>query len=314
MPEISVIMLTYNRENLVSRAIESILNQSFKDFEYIIVDNGSDDNSGKIADEYALKDNRIRVVHKDKGNIGSGRNAGLDLARGKYVTFIDDDDIAYEDMLEFLYELAEKNDADVSLCGSYKEERNKIVPNCVFSEFVLMDAKTAVVELLRRKKYNAASPTKLWRRKLFNTIRFLNTGKYDDITVIYKLFAEADRIAAQGIPKYCFSRHQGNNSACTTNDRLLNPRQINEYLRAFKERTKYLSKKLPQIAGYVQYSEWSYMISICNKIHVNELNNCASSLCVIETELIKYFNEFYYSIYIHDFEKSFMDKYIKILL
>ena len=76
MPKISVIMLTYNREKLVNRAIESILNQTETDFEFIIVDNGSSDNSGKIADEYAKRDSRIKVIHREKGNIGSGRNTG----------------------------------------------------------------------------------------------------------------------------------------------------------------------------------------------------------------------------------------------
>lgn len=74
---ISVIMLTYNRESFVSRAIESILAQTYRDFEFIVVDNGSTDRSGQIADEYAKKDNRIRVIHRERGNIGSGRNTGL---------------------------------------------------------------------------------------------------------------------------------------------------------------------------------------------------------------------------------------------
>ena len=89
---ISVIMLTYNRESMVGRAIESILNQTYRDFEYIIVDNGSDDRSGEIADAYAAKDPRIKVLHIEKSNIGTGRNIGLDAATGEYITFIDDDD------------------------------------------------------------------------------------------------------------------------------------------------------------------------------------------------------------------------------
>ena len=89
---ISIIMLTYNREEFVGRAIESILSQTYRDFEYIIVDNGSTDRSGEIAEQYAKKDSRIRVIHKERGNIGSGRNTGLDAARGDEIAFIDDDD------------------------------------------------------------------------------------------------------------------------------------------------------------------------------------------------------------------------------
>ena len=83
---ISVIMLTYNRERLVPRAIESILNQTYQDFEFLIVDNGSTDKSGKIADTYARQDTRIRVIHRERGNIGAGRNTGLDTARGELST------------------------------------------------------------------------------------------------------------------------------------------------------------------------------------------------------------------------------------
>ena len=99
-PEISVSMLTYKREICVGRAIESIISQSFQDFEFIIVDNGSTDHSGKIAEKYAKEDPRIQVVHIPKSNIGMGRNVGLDAARGTYITFIDDDDVAERDMLE----------------------------------------------------------------------------------------------------------------------------------------------------------------------------------------------------------------------
>lgn len=115
---ISVIMLTYNREKLVSRAIESILDQTEKNFEFIIVDNGSTDSSGKIADDYAKKDKRIKVIHRKKGNIGAGRNTGLDASIGEYVTFIDDDDYAEPDFLEFLYKLSMESNADVSICGA----------------------------------------------------------------------------------------------------------------------------------------------------------------------------------------------------
>ena len=97
---ISVIMLTYNRENFINRAIESILNQTFQDFEFIIVDNGSTDKSGQIAEEYAKRDKRIRVIHRERGNIGAGRNTGLDVAKGNYIAFIDDDDWAEPDFLE----------------------------------------------------------------------------------------------------------------------------------------------------------------------------------------------------------------------
>lgn len=307
---ISVIMLTYNRENMVGRAIESILNQSYRDFEFIIVDNGSDDRSGEIADTYAIKDDRIKVIHITKSNIGTGRNTGLDAAKGEYITFIDDDDTAEPDMLEFLYGLAKEQDADISLSGSIKEVNGEFLPNCMFDEKLVMTPEEAVITLLKRKKYNAAMPSKLMRRELFDKIRFCTEGKYDDITVVYKYFAEAKKVVAYGLPKYCFWRHSGNNSAFTTNDLLLTPEQLDEYFEAFRERTEYLSEKLPDIADYAQYSEWSYMISMCNKIEKNHLQQCSKQLAFVKKELTTHYEEFYNSPYIEEFEKEFMRKYI----
>ena len=120
--KISVIMLTYNRENLVGNMIESILAQTFRDFEFVIVDNGSTDRSGAVADEYAARDARIRVIHRARGNIGSGRNTGLDAARGEYIAFIDDDDWLETDYLQFLLNLIEENDADIAMCSAAGRE------------------------------------------------------------------------------------------------------------------------------------------------------------------------------------------------
>ena len=310
MVKVSVIMLTYNREALVGRAIESILAQTMQDFEYIIVDNGSTDRSGDIAEEYAKKDARIRVLHIPKSNIGTGRNAGLDAAKGEYITFIDDDDTAEPDMLEFLYELAKEAGAEISFCGSTKEVEGEFLPNCMFEEKLVMTPEEAVIMLLKRKKCNAAMPTKLVKRELFDDIRFLPEGKYDDIRATYKYFACANKVAAHGVPKYCFWRHPGNNSAFTTNDLLLTPEQLDEYFDAFRERTEFLSAKLPKIADYAQYSEWSYMISMCNKISRNNLVSCQKQLEFVKRELTEHYEEFYESEYIEEFEKEFMRKYI----
>lgn len=311
MVKVSVIMLTYNREALVGRAIESILAQTMEDFEYIIVDNGSTDKSGEIAEEYAKKDVRIRVLHIPKSNIGTGRNAGLDVAKGEYITFIDDDDTAEPDMLEFLYGLAKEAGAEISVCGSVKEADGELSPNCVFEEKLIMTPEEAVVTLLERKKIKTGMPAKLVKRELFEKVRFPEEGKYEDIRTTYKYFAIANRVVALGSPKYRVLRHIGNNSAFTTNDVLLTPEQLDEYFDAFRERTEFLSTKLPKIADYAQYSEWSYMISMCNKISRNNLVSCQKQLEFVKKELTEHYDEFYGSEYIEEFEKEFMRKYIR---
>lgn len=298
---ISVIMLTYNRENLVSRAIESILRQTYRNFEFIIVDNGSTDRSGQIAEEYAAKDNRIRVIHRERGNIGSGRNAGLDAAQGDYITFIDDDDWAEPDFLEFLLHLLQENSADVSICGAADK---------VFNEKKTMNAEEALIELMWRKKYNMAFPTKLFRRELIENLRFPEEGTYDDIALMYRLLAEAKTVAYHGLPKYTFYRHSGNNSAWTTDHSLLTPETLEEYLSAYRVRTEWLSEKFPDSASTWQYFEWSFMISMVEKISRLGLHTCERIQKQLIQELSAHQGEFLTCPEILEFEKQWTNEYV----
>jgi len=294
-------MLTYDREAMVSRAIESILAQTYRDFEFIIVDNGSTDRSGRIADEYAAEDDRIRVFHRAKGNIGSGRNAGLEAAQGDYAAFIDDDDWAEPDFLSFLLGLLEENDADVAICGAAGR---------AFDEKKVMTAEEALVELMRRKKYNMAFPTKLFRRKLMDHLRFPEDGVYDDIALMYKLLAEAQVVAYHGLPKYTFYRHEGNHSAWTTNHKLLTPETLDEYLRAYRTRTEWLSGKFPDSAAAWRYFEWSFMISMVEKIHRLKIPGCEKQLVRITGELQAHREEFLNTSELQPFERDWLIQYI----
>lgn len=300
-PKISVIMLTYNREALVGRAIESILAQTEPSFEFIIVDNGSGDNSGKIADEYAAKDSRIKVIHRERGNIGSGRNTGLDAVQGEYVAFIDDDDWTEPDFLEFLYNLAVENNAEVAICGAADK---------IFDEKKVMTAEEALIELMWRKKYNMAFPTKLFSRRLADMLRFPEDGAYDDIALMYRLLAEAKGVAYHGLPKYTFYRHENNNSAWTTNHSLLNAETLDEYLYAYRTRTEWLSKRFPNSAAAFRYFEWSFMISMVEKVHRLNLQGCEKQLEHMEQELKMHREEFMNAPEILEFEKEWMEKYI----
>ena len=111
--KISIIMPVYKVEEYVGKAIESILAQTFTEFEFLIVDDGTPDRSGEICDQYAKKDQRIQVIHKENGGAPSARNTAIDIAQGKYVYFLDSDDWAEPQMLADMYELAEKHQAQL---------------------------------------------------------------------------------------------------------------------------------------------------------------------------------------------------------
>lgn len=104
-PLISVIVPCYNVEEYLPKCIESILNQTYRNLEILLVDDGSPDNCGRICDEYAAKDSRIRIIHKKNGGLSDARNAALDVMTGEYVTFIDSDDYVSDDYVEYLYKI-----------------------------------------------------------------------------------------------------------------------------------------------------------------------------------------------------------------
>ena len=116
MPTVSVIVPVYKVEQYLPRCIDSILRQSFADFELILVDDGSPDNCGKICDEYASKDGRIHVIHQKNAKLSAARNAGLEIAQGKWVTFIDSDDWIHKDFLRILLS-GELDDTDIVICS-----------------------------------------------------------------------------------------------------------------------------------------------------------------------------------------------------
>ena len=299
---ISVIMLTYNRERIVGRAIESILGQTYQDFEFIIVDNGSTDRSGQIADEYAAEDSRIRVIHRERGSIGAGRNTGLDAAKGEYIAFIDDDDVPDPDFLEFLHNLAEENRADIAICGATWAN---------IDEKRVMDAEQAVELLLRRKHYNVAFPTKLFRREMFDKHRFLENSRYDDIDLMPKMIADANIVAYHGLSKYHFDRHGGNHSAWTQNHKLLDAETLREYLKVYRERTAWLTEKFPDKAELWNYFNWSFMISMTEKIIRLEISGCEEQLADMKHELRTHREAFLNSPEILEFEREWMERYVE---
>lgn len=188
--KISIIMPVYNVEKYVGKAINSILTQTFTEYEFLIVDDGTKDRSGEICDKYAKKDARIRVIHKENGGAPSARNTAIDIAKGKYVYFMDADDWAASTMLADMYELAEKNDAQLVVCGYYIDtyygkkhltekicEDNRIFTNAqefreesyrYFDHNMLYTPWNKLYRMDMLQKYNLKFPDTMWDDFPFN--------------------------------------------------------------------------------------------------------------------------------------------------
>lgn len=148
MPEVSIIVPVYKAEKYLNRCVDSILAQTFTDWELLLIDDGSPDRSGEICDEYAKKDFRIRVIHKENGGVSSARQRGLDEAVGEYTIHVDSDDWVEPNMLEELYKKAKQDDADIVICDYFNNIGTKqtICRQCPSS----LEPKQVLIELFQQ--------------------------------------------------------------------------------------------------------------------------------------------------------------------
>ena len=171
MPLISVIVPVYKVEPYLERCVNSIINQTYKNLEIILVDDGSPDNCGKICDELAIKDNRIRVIHKENGGLSSARNAGLDIATGDYITFVDSDDYIENDYLFYLLNALINSNSDIAICGMKTiDESEKIISIDAFLSNEIFNVKEIFEKILLPLK--TAAWGKLFSKKIISNYRF----------------------------------------------------------------------------------------------------------------------------------------------
>lgn len=180
---ISVIVSVYNVEDYIARCVESIQGQSYQDIEIILVDDGSTDNSGRMCEEYAKQDNRIRVVHKANGGNASARNAGIDVAKGDYLTFVDSDDFIDSKALENMITVALSENASIVSCGVITHRLDGEETIQCSETYRVMDRKETLEMLFSRQKdMNMSACTKLFSNSLFREegLRFNNDVIHED--------------------------------------------------------------------------------------------------------------------------------------
>ena len=161
--DVSVVIPVYQAEKYINRCLDSLLEQTLKNFELILIDDGSKDNSGKICDEYSRKDSRIKVFHKDNEGVSKARQVGLDLSKGKYVIYVDPDDWVEKDYLESLYNKAVSENADMVICDFWGEYQGK---SLYFSQKPSIENSRTVLEEFF-PYHNGCTWNKLVRRELF---------------------------------------------------------------------------------------------------------------------------------------------------
>ena len=192
-PKISVIVPVYKVESYLRKCLDSIVGQTYKNLEIVLVDDGSPDGCGAICDEYAARDRRIRVIHQENGGLSVARNAGLRIASGEYLGFVDSDDWIEPEMYGYLLGRAVEHDADIAVCGQVEHWRRRCFCRNWDREYVF-DQASAMEALLRNDVMQNHVWDKLWKRELFDGIRFPEGRTYEDIAILHRLFERAERV------------------------------------------------------------------------------------------------------------------------
>lgn len=200
---ISIIVPVYNVEEYLNRCIDSILLQTYNNIEILLIDDGSLDKSSQICDEYMKKDKRIKVIHKKNGGLSDARNVGIDIARGKYITFIDSDDSVEKDLVEYLYKLVINFNTKMSICSHRvifdEGKRIKVLGN---GKEEKLTSKECIKKMLYHKQVDTSAWAKLYNRNLFNDIRYPKGMLFEDIGTTYKFFLKSRFIACGYLAKY----------------------------------------------------------------------------------------------------------------
>ena len=208
MPKLSIIVPVYKVEPYIHKCVDSILNQTFTDFEIILVDDGSPDNCGKICDEYAQKDKRVRVIHKENGGLSDARNAGIDVAVGKIIGFVDSDDwieaYMYAEMLSYM----EENNLDIVCADTNQVKEGKVKFKPRYSKNKIWSRNEAVCEILNGTLDNAAW-NKIYKRNVIGDVRYPKGRIYEDVATTYKFISNSQKVGYISKAYYNYLKRKG---------------------------------------------------------------------------------------------------------
>ena len=209
LPLISVIVPVYNADKYLKKCLDSIINQTYRNLEIILIDDGSTDNSGKICNEYTKKDGRIIVAHLDNCGVSSARNYGLEIAKGEYIGFVDSDDYISEKMFEILFNVIQNDGSDMACCNyiqinedgiPFEGQPLPIQDGCI-------GMKEAVECFISWGGYYVVPVNKLYKAEIFHALTFPVGKRYEDLYIIYEIIKQCKKISHINKALYYYVRN-----------------------------------------------------------------------------------------------------------
>ena len=277
---ISIVIPVYNVEKYLERCLQSVVDQTYKDIEIILVDDGSTDESKIICDLYESNDSRIKVIHKENGGLSDARNAGIDIAKGKYISFIDSDDYVEKDYIKSMYDAIKKDNSDISVSlHVIKYENGKTKFKFENQCDKIVNAKQALEMMLYDDGLDLSAWGKLYKTVFFNNIKFPKGRIFEDAATTYKLMDKAEKISL--VNQYLYNYMIRNNSISSGK---FNEKKM-DLISSTKEMSDFVSQKYPDLQRACDRRlMYAYLSTITQLAKSNE----QKKYCDLKKELMTY--------------------------
>ena len=275
--KISIIVPVYNVEAYLERCVESILKQTYTNLEILLV-NGSTDKSGELCDKLALRDHRIRVIHKENGGLSDARNRGIDEASSNLIGFIDSDDYIDEDMYETLYRQMVASKADLSMCGHYDVYHQ--IPEKQVAEIKTWELmpEEAIKMVMEAKILSVTAVNKLYKKALFEQLRFRIGKIAEDAFIMVDLIHQCSKVVATNEKKYYYVHRENSITTQKFSLKFLN------VIEAYEQNAKIISENYPDLYDVaIMRLNWAYFYVLDRLLVDNDFKDK-----VLEDRLISY--------------------------
>lgn len=263
---LSIIVPIYNVEEFLPRCIDSLLDQSYKNVEIILVDDGSTDKSGFIADEYRKKDERIVVVHKKNGGLSDARNAGISKASGNYLTFVDSDDYIEKNIYTLAINKMIDTGVDILVFEIVKDYGNGKNKKLKLKEEKILNRDSALIELNTFRNLDFSACNKIYKKEMFENIDFPVGKKCEDVYTLYKVFYRASKVYLLPKEGYYYCYREGS---------ITHSKKVNlDYVYAFKKQTEFFESNNNDNLLSIAKCSYAYScLNIANTMIRNNIND-----------------------------------------
>ena len=276
--KISIIVPVYNVEAYLEKCVESILKQTYTNLEILLVNDGSTDKSGELCDKLALRDHRIRVIHKENGGLSDARNRGIDEASSNLIGFIDSDDYIDEDMYETLYRQMVASKADLSMCGHYDVYHQ--IPEKQVAKIKTWELmpEEAIKMVMEAKILSVTAVNKLYKKALFEQLRFRIGKIAEDAFIMVDLIHQCSKIVATNEKKYYYVHRENSITTQKFSLKFLN------VIEAYEQNAKIISENYPDLYDVaIMRLNWAYFYVLDRLLVDNDFKDK-----VLEDRLISY--------------------------